>query len=241
MDQTRRGNRLAPSRFSRLYWHLTCLRREYVAICQRHLSGRPSQTLIDYGCGNMPYRPVFEPSVARYLGADLRENDLADIVVSPEGVLAMEDESCDVVLSSQVLEHVPSPELYLGEAQRVLRDGGLLLLSTHGVWRYHPDPTDFWRWTCDGLRKTVADSGLEVLEMRGIHGPPAYGLQTLQDVYARLIPRPLRPLFYFPVQLAMQLSDALYPERLRAQDASVFVVVAQKVSGVPTENPKQIL
>ncbi len=44
------------------------------------------------------------------------------------------------------------PGLYLSECFRVLRPGGQLLLSTHGVFPYHPDPVDLWRWTCEGLR-----------------------------------------------------------------------------------------
>ena len=59
--------------------------------------------------------------------------------------------------------------------------GGRLLLSTHGVFFYHPDPEDYWRWTCAGLRRIVSDAGLEVERFEGMMGLLAVGLQITQD------------------------------------------------------------
>jgi SAM-dependent methyltransferase len=64
--------------------------------------------------------------------------------------------------------------LYLGEARRVLKPGGSLLLSTHGSWFYHPHPGDYRRWTREGLQREVEAHGFRLVEMRAVVGPLAW-------------------------------------------------------------------
>jgi SAM-dependent methyltransferase len=83
-------------------------------------------------------------------------------------------ESYDMVLSTQVLEHVSSPQAYLREAFRVLKPGGVLLLSTHGVYPDHGCPFDYWRWTADGLTLELERSNYVVRKIyRLTSGPRA--------------------------------------------------------------------
>jgi hypothetical protein len=37
----------------------------------------------------------------------------------------------------------------------MLRTGGILVLTTHGIWEYHPCPHDYHRWTAEGLRNEI--------------------------------------------------------------------------------------
>jgi SAM-dependent methyltransferase len=60
------------------------------------------------------------------------------------------------VLCTQVLEHVDEPDAVLGELARVLRPGGVVLMSTHGVFHHHPYPHDYWRWTHEGLTRIMS-------------------------------------------------------------------------------------
>ena len=115
--------------------------------------------------------------------------------IGADGTVAVADASVDVVLSTQVLEHVTDPAVYLAECVRVLRPGGRLLLTTHGTMFYHPDPVDYWRWTCDGLRKAVTDAGLEVTRFEGVVGMAATGLQLVQEAFYYRLPRRLAHLF----------------------------------------------
>ena len=114
--------------------------------------------MLDFGCADVPYRHFFGRDV-QYVGADLPGNPLASVALNPDGTLPVEDDGFDGLMSTQVLEHVIDPALYLSECFRVLRPGGRMLLSTHGVFVYHPDPQDLWRWTCEGLKKVVTDAG----------------------------------------------------------------------------------
>lgn len=188
----------------------------------------PGQTLVDLGCGSMPYREIFEPLAAHYIGVDLPENPAADLHLNQSGQAPLDDASVDIVLSSQVLEHVPSPQVYLAEANRLLKPGGLLILSTHGYWMYHPDPTDFWRWTHEGLRKEIAQAGFRIEHIRGVMNLAASGLQLFQDGVSAHIPRLLRHLFIWLNNRLMAILDKLGSADSRNRDAGVFVIRAIK-------------
>jgi SAM-dependent methyltransferase len=113
--------------------------------------------VLDVGCGAKPYLPFFEPHVAEYVGVDRSGNPRAELEGSVEA-LPVEDASFDVVLCTQVLEHVADPAAAVRELRRVLRPGGCALVSTHGVYPYHPNPDDLWRWTHEGLARLFRGS-----------------------------------------------------------------------------------
>src|SRR3954453_20656477 len=97
----------------------------------RELGVADGGRLLDYGCADTPYRDSFSPAV-EYVAADLPGNPHATLELSDDGSVPAPDDSFDALLSTQVLEHVDDPALYLAEAHRVLRPGGRMLLSTHG-------------------------------------------------------------------------------------------------------------
>jgi SAM-dependent methyltransferase len=185
--------------------------------------------VLDYGCADLPYRYLFPPSV-EFVGADLPGNPHATVELNPDATLPVDDESFDTVVSTQVLEHVTNPELYLAECFRVLRPGGRMLLSTHGIFVYHPDPVDYWRWTCAGLRHVVTEAGFQVERFEGIVGLAATGLQLVQDAlyFSPRTPPRLKPALAFCVQTLMVLADRLQSQSSRDLNAQVFALVASK-------------
>lgn len=225
--QQEQDKRIRPTIFNARYYHLREIKKCILDIIARKIAVVPGRVLVDYGCGSMPYKPYFEPHLSRYIGADIEENSAADIRIT-DGRLDLGDASADIVLSTQVLEHVTDPLVYLSESFRVLKPGGLLIISTHGIWRYHPDPTDFWRWTCDGLKKIISDAGGAVQEISGIMGMASMGLLLFQDAFLYKLPRFLRYLFVPVMQLLMILFDQVHTKSNKMKDAGVFVIVAQK-------------
>lgn len=221
--------RLSPKFGHSRYYYLRKLAQEIRRVVSVYL--KPLQKvsrIADFGCGNMPYKILFEPFCEKYIGIDLPENPYADIHIFSDGKVNIGDHQIQVVLSTQVLEHVPNPNFYLQEAHRILEKNGLLILTTHGYWMFHPDPTDFWRWTSMGLRKIIEEAGFEILEFRGILGRSAIGMQLVQDGLMFKLPKFLRFLLTIPMQGLIFLLDKTHSQKARNADAGNFVVVARK-------------
>ena len=108
--------RLYPKIWGRMaarFYYLRELRRQLEKVISLFVKNSPHQLLADYGCGNKPYQPLFDPFVEQYIGLDLALNTKADVTINPQGKIDMPDESVGFVLSTQVLEHVENPSEYL--------------------------------------------------------------------------------------------------------------------------------
>jgi len=221
--------RIYPKIYEPRFYYFLQLRKVIELIIKNHIKGKNYPKLVDYGCGNTPYKPFFEKHVNEYIGADLGVNTNATIQLKPEGQIPLENESVDVILSTQVLEHVDNPHLYLTESARVLKKEGRLIITTHGYWMYHPDPQDFWRWTSAGLKKTIVEAGFEIVDFTGIIGRSAMGLQLFQDGILPKIPKFLWPVLSLVMQVAIMIFDQTSSQTSRNNDACTFIVVAKPV------------
>lgn len=222
------NSRLNPSIFSTRYVHLTKLRNETLKEIKALAAADKNLLLVDFGCGDMPYRSVIEPMVGKYLGVDLEMNPQAEHHIGFDSKTTLPENYADIVLSNQVLEHVDSPEGYLQEAFRILKPGGTIILTTHGYWFYHPTPNDYWRWTSAGLRKTVEKEGFKIFSFFGIMGLAASGLQLLQDAIGVKLPKFLLPPFALFMQTWIRLFDKIHSQEQRNRDASLYIVIAKK-------------
>lgn len=72
----------------------------------------------------------------------------------------------DVVVSGQVMEHVKKIWLWIDELKRVVKPGGLIIIIVPVSWTYHEFPVDCWRIYPDGMRSLLEEKGLEVLECK---------------------------------------------------------------------------
>lgn len=185
--------------------------------------------VLDFGCGDMPYRPLFQEAAAgEYLGADLSEQSKTDIVIEKEGVIQGYDSYFDIVLSIQVLEHVLNPTLYLAECKRLLKKSGLLILSTHGIWPYHPHPHDCWRWTSEGLKKVICDAGFTIVSFRGLLGLTAIATQLWQDAIRHSLPPKLQSLLFLLSQQSIAWQDRFTTQQSKDKDAGIYFLTAIK-------------
>jgi SAM-dependent methyltransferase len=190
-------------------------------------------TVVDIGAGDAPYRPLFAPHCAKYLACDLTAGPQVDIVFKPGEALDFATGSADCVVSFQVLEHVWDIDAYLAECRRVLAPDGRLILSTHGTWLYHPHPTDYRRWTCDGLRKELEVRGFEVLDTLPVVGPLAWTTQFRTLAYHHVLSRlgPIGKLvaagFCTLMYGRMLLEDLITPKPLRETNAAIYMMVAR--------------
>lgn len=129
------------------------------------LQDRQFARLLDLGCGEKPFQYLYGDCVKESVGIDLPSSphNRSDVDVFASGMaLPFENESFDVVLCSEVMEHVPEPGLLLGEIFRVLSPGGKLILTTPFMVAEHETPIDYFRYTRYGLRFLLSKSGFTV-------------------------------------------------------------------------------
>jgi SAM-dependent methyltransferase len=84
----------------------------------------------------------------------------------------------DAVLSVQAIEHVPDPELAVGEARRVLRPGGVAVFVTPNRLTFGPpgeviDPYHYIEFSAEELRR-LCSAHFGSVELRGIFGSSRY-------------------------------------------------------------------
>lgn len=136
-------------------------------------------TVMDYGCGNRPYNTELLRIAKTVTGIDIGDNPAADIRLNSGDSLPMETASVDMVISSQVLEHVAAPHHYLAEANRVLKPDGYMVMGVPFVWPYHPYPQDYRRWTLQGLELDLGKAGFAVESAVPVLNTFSTGLQYL--------------------------------------------------------------
>ena len=175
------ARRLKPHLWNVDYCLLTGLRTEIEKFSRTYATER--STVVDYGCGAKPYRPLF-PKACRYIGVDVCENPWADIVTEVGRYLPIPDALADLVVSVQVVYLVRDFDFYLRECRRLLKPDGRLFLTTHGLWTHHPaSGGDYYRFTQDGVRHILKSSGFRCLTLTPIVGTLAAGLHLRQLVY----------------------------------------------------------
>jgi SAM-dependent methyltransferase len=75
----------------------------------------------------------------------------------------------DIVVCTEVLEHVLQPFKAVAELQRYLRPDGILLVSTPYNYRIHGPLPDCWRFTEHGLRALL--DGFEIVKLTPLETP----------------------------------------------------------------------
>jgi SAM-dependent methyltransferase len=126
------------------------------------LSPRITGKVLDIGCGSKPYQHVFKGT--EYVGLELKGSN-RDADYYYDGIqFPFKDGEFNAVLCSQVLEHVFTPSIFLSEIHRVLKDGGLFLLTVPFVWDEHEQPYDYARYSSFGLHHLLTQNGFDIIE-----------------------------------------------------------------------------
>jgi SAM-dependent methyltransferase len=130
-----------------------------------YLTGR----LMDFGCGSKPYKSMFQ--VEEYIGVDFHneghphDNEQIDVFYDGEK-LPFENSYFDSVLCSEVFEHVFNLDEVLTEINRVMKPGGMILITCPFSWNEHEVPHDYARYTFYALKHILGKNGFEVVQFR---------------------------------------------------------------------------
>jgi len=133
--------------------------------------------------------------VERWIFADIEERYNPDIIIDVCNMKQIQDESIDVINAIELFEHVENPEKGLKECYRVLRKGGVMILSVPFLYPIHADPYDFQRWTEEKWRKVLEEIGFEI-EKFEIMGRCFTVLAETERNLIKSLPPPLRWFFY---------------------------------------------
>jgi SAM-dependent methyltransferase len=135
-------------------WLVLTKRRE---LFQRWLSALPRRaaTVLDVGGRIQPYRSLIPEKADHYIAVDPVATPLVDIVARGEQLPFLSDRF-DLVLCTQVLDYSLDPAQVIAEIYRVLKPGGVLLLSVPSLCMRHADEMR-WRFWPAGIRQLLSD------------------------------------------------------------------------------------
>lgn len=231
MDEKYNAKRINPPIWQHDYHVLKGLHKILKHLIAKYVNN--NLVVLDYGSGTSPYKDLFDGKSVKYIRADIDKTVRPDYILSENKNIPLKNGSIDVIISTQVLEHIKNPNFYLQECARLLGRGDLLLLSTHGIWPYHPYPEDFHRWTKTGLTSQIKDSGFKILEVNSILGPFAATSQfELLLIAQKLVEKGLLPQLLLKIisvigNIYIYFEDKLSPATATS-DSSLFVICAKK-------------
>lgn len=178
----------------------------------KRYSDRIFGIVLDIGCGQMPYTDLFY-SAKQIIGIDIGKHK-GKITASGE-FLPFRDTTFDSAICFQTLEHVKEPKLLLREIFRVLKSGGILLLTTPFMWGVHSEPHDYYRYTSYGLEYLAKEAGFTVESIETVSGFWLLMALRLNYYLSRLKTSLLNPLFWLTQRIGVFLDrlDAKYKRR----------------------------
>lgn len=137
--------------------------------------------VFDLGCGRKPYANLLSPYANRYLTFDysIRDPSKPPQAIMDAHSLGLAEATADTVVLTEVLEHLPNPKQAIREICRVLKPGGIFLLTTPFIWHVHEAPHDYYRYTRFGLSYLLESEGFEVTEVKETSGFIATFFQLL--------------------------------------------------------------
>lgn len=129
---------------------------------QKYASGN----VLDIGCGNKPYLPLFEGKVNKYIGCDIVQSSSNCVdVVSEATNIPLESNQFDTVFSTQTIEHIGDFQSMLNEAFRLAKPGGYFIVAGPMYWPLHEEPYDFYRFTKHGFEFSLKRAGFTITEI----------------------------------------------------------------------------
>ena len=167
-----------------------------------------SGKLLDLGCGSQPFRKLMKANTTTYIGLDLGSPDMeqrAEVIGSASDV-PFKTGSFDTVLCTEVIEHVSEPWLVMDQISRVLRPGGVLILTSPLIARIHGAPRDFYRFTPYGLEHMASKVGIETVSISPMGGFGQMMAYMFSFFWERVIDRRFRPRGYLGQVLRSALS-----------------------------------
>ena len=177
-------------------------------------------TLADVGCGSAPLYGLYQTYADAIFWLDwpasVHANAALDAECDLNVGLPVRDHAFDVVILSDVLEHIRQPTVVWNELIRTLAPGGVLLGNAPFMYWIHEAPHDYCRYTEFALRAAIADAGGEIVSIEAIGG----SLDVLADFVGKhlgLFPLIGQPIARATARVALRFGrtrGAAHPRRI---------------------------
>lgn len=102
--------------------------------------------------GKSTHHGVWLPQGSTHVKSDVAAGEDVDVVSDAHDLFPFQNEEFDVLIAISVWEHLRKPWLAAAAAHRVLKPNGLLYVATHHTFPVHGYPSDYCRWTDEGLK-----------------------------------------------------------------------------------------
>lgn len=118
-----------------------------------------------------------------YVGIDIQVGGGVDIILDAKDICKkFGEERFDLVISTEMLEHVKDWRTVISQMKRVLRPGGILIITTRSKGcPQHDYPSDFWRFEQSDMRAIFSD-----MEITHLENDPT-DLNSLPGVFVRAV------------------------------------------------------
>jgi len=139
--------------------------RRAIFQCGGILGGR----VLDAGSGlGKKYKEIFKVDSV-YVSLDINSDLKPDIVGSIDDI-PVPDKNFDSIVSFQVLGDLIRPEKAIQEFRRVIKPGGMILITEGFMTELHGEPRDFWRFTPYGLSTLLEENGFQIVKVHLVGG-----------------------------------------------------------------------
>jgi SAM-dependent methyltransferase len=188
--------------------------------------------VVDLGCGTAPYKQDILKVAAEYIGVDwessFHDQSNVDVFANLSEPFPFGDNYADTVVSFQVMEHLPEPNIFLSECYRILHPGGWLLITVPFMWHIHEAPHDYFRFTRHGLEYLLGNNGFidsEIQENTGF-----WQMWVLKfNYHTTRFARGLLRYFWIPIWwLGQVISPILDKYDRHPQETGSYTVIAVK-------------
>ena len=179
------------------------------------------------GLYSSEFRPLFENSVC----LDLVTPATGILNISGDAhILPLKDSCIDFITAFEVIEHLEHPWVAFKEIARVLHRGGFFVSTVPMYWHVHGWPSDYWRFTADGLKLLAKDAGLVTVFVRPMAGPAILWSMVAVNTFG-LNKDPFRRVLGVLFTWICYLIDRIifpHPERMKNPDTRGWLFIASK-------------
>lgn len=167
-------------------------------------------------------------SVEKWITADIEKERHPDMLLDVCNMIGVKSESIDTINALELFEHVSEPEIGLRECARVLKKGGLLLISMPFLYPLHADPNDFQRWTREKWERSLADTGFETERIEAMGGFFTVFSEMIR--YGNLQCGPLKYIgfVFYPLLDTLSKIDTVVKKKPLKNHTTGYFIIAKK-------------